>query len=158
MEKSWNAAFFVSNRGVTKQSNWCAPTLWCHLFSIGHLLCIICCRLKSHLGPEMVKTRISGSRNAIFCRKIVIPCATFTQNSHKRLVTRRDALYVVVIEKLISHHLLSTGISDNRMQRHVHKNAENRVRVSMSFFHSPSTIPWNALSCFYYIHTYRKRP
>ena len=56
----------------------------------------------------MVKTRISGSRNCIFDRKTVTPCATFTQNLHKRYVTRRDALYVVVIKKRISHHLLST--------------------------------------------------
>ena len=89
----------------------------------------------------MVKTRISGSRNCIFGRKTVTPCATLTQNLHKRLVTRRDSLYVVVIEKRISHRLLSTGISDNRMQTHVHKNAANRVRVSMSFFRTPSTIP-----------------
>ena len=89
----------------------------------------------------MGKTRISGSRNAIFCRKFVIPCATFTQNLHKRYVTRRDALYVAVIENRLSHHLLSTGISDNRMQTHVHKNAANRVRVSTSFFRTPSTIP-----------------
>ena len=63
----------------------------------------------------MGKTRISGSRNAIFCRKTVTPCATLTQNLHKRYVTRRDALYVAVIEKRISHHSLSTGISDNRI-------------------------------------------
>ena len=45
----------------------------------------------------MVKTRISGSRNCIFGRKTVIPCATFTQNLHKRYVTRSDVLYVVVL-------------------------------------------------------------
>ena len=39
-------------------------------------------------------------------------------------------------------------LSDNRMQRHLQKKTLNRVGVSTSFFHNPSTIPWNALSCF----------